>query len=719
MATAQGISGGYADEMVGGMQAGFDKLTGSQEPYGDLYEKRRDERRALYKRAEDAHPAPYATSEFGGALVQGLKTPMIKAAKGAAAGVRYGLPMLQAGIQGAFQGAGYSEAKDASGVAKDAAISGVLNAGTAGALQAGGEGAVALGRKMGVDKAYDYVKTKMKQGGKKALSLFGGVSEQNIDRYRARPDQINAIGEEGIEGVKKGLDEDIDKFGKLRTTAEEERIAANEARKNALADKRQASIELQASRQATREADSLQSSRYREEVGKLKDSSAPSGAAENIMEAAELEKKTLGELSRQVDDALARDPRNFSKNDLLGLIRKVGRSVGVGEDRIVIGEQSTAAISKLKSMYDRIDSLPDNLTPKELREIMKEISPDINWHYGAGEFNEVEDRLKKDVRKGISTVLKGNTEYEKYMERMSDLSNNLEDLSKVFGSKEKALAAVDAITKGKSPRATVARETLERYAKATGRLDLIQEIDKAAEARALAARAGKEDLSEQLVPKEFAASRGAREAQGKAEQELMAREAAIAAREQELALKEAAQSDLVQQHAPISGLSTARSQPVIKNMMGNNPDVDDRKALEALQGMTGNNYLEKAQDLSTYNAFDRSVANGARRTLGGAAVGGLVNVVGQSLGSDDEINPMSVGQAMVTGGSAGFVADRYGPAMTKAILDSARRGTLGAAGARITRIIEQSAQRGPDALRATTFLILKQFPTLKDELESQ
>ena len=118
---AQGATFGFADEISGALESAFTRKT---------YTQARDEARSRNKAAEEAHPWGYGLGSILGTGATGLATGGLAA--GAAKLGTAGVAALAAG-EGALQGVGASDAEDAGGVLKDAAVSGVVG----GAMGAG------------------------------------------------------------------------------------------------------------------------------------------------------------------------------------------------------------------------------------------------------------------------------------------------------------------------------------------------------------------------------------------------------------------------------------------------------------------------------------------------------------------------------------------------------------------------------------------------------
>jgi hypothetical protein len=120
----QGISGGFADELAGGIGGAIDYVQGEGD-LKSLYEKNRDEQRAKNEQSKKDWPKTYGATQIGASVVPTVLT----------AGTS--IPAMAA--SGAAQGLGYSEADLTKGeigqAAKDTAIGGVIGGGAGAVVQ--------------------------------------------------------------------------------------------------------------------------------------------------------------------------------------------------------------------------------------------------------------------------------------------------------------------------------------------------------------------------------------------------------------------------------------------------------------------------------------------------------------------------------------------------------------------------------------------------------
>lgn len=471
-------------------------------------------------------------------------------------------------------------------------------------------GATPLGKELfGLAKKVSGNATELKKAAvSKIGKVFSGVNEDDILHYIDNNDRANATfkeyselgGGNAIEGLKNEID---DVVGGI--TEKVEIARANEFKlKNEL------------------------DQAYNIEKQRLLQTRPPENLAKDIMGALENEKSVLGSLSAQADDALERSGLTFQKQDMLGLLDKIGKSIGVGRGKAkaLISDEAVAAVNKLKAQRDRIaESLPEQITASELRAILQDVRKDIKWNQAAGEFNDTLNKARTEFQKGISEVLKDQVpEYKFYMKRMSGLSQTLEKMSKAFGEEGKAVGALNSIL---SPKGTVNAKLLQEFDALTGQ-NFTGQLKEFIDAKAKLDLAKVKDIRGDLLPelkKQYDLTAG------------------------ELESWKAWQDELKR-------LGPNQTQNLLRNQGFKNPSIENRKALEFLSQMTGKDYLEIIKDVNVVNQFSKEYTSGSRRTLLGSVIG---SVAGGPFGT-------------AIGGAAGASADVYGGRILKAMIDASK-----------------------------------------------
>ncbi len=151
----QGGTLGFADEIAGAGEAGADALTGDVGSLEDLmkkYRQHRDESRANFKAASDAHPVTTAAGNLAGGILPALALAYPTGGGSLVAEAGLGAKLLQGAktgaALGAVTGAGDSEADvtkgDVGGLAQDVAIGGGVGGALGGGLTAAGHGVGSL-----------------------------------------------------------------------------------------------------------------------------------------------------------------------------------------------------------------------------------------------------------------------------------------------------------------------------------------------------------------------------------------------------------------------------------------------------------------------------------------------------------------------------------------------------------------------------------------------
>lgn len=128
----QGVTFGFADELTGALESLFTDKTYSQS---------RDESRANYRAAKEANPGTYLAGELGGGLAT-MAIPGGAIARGAGAAAKAGgfaANAVRGAGAGILSGIGQSEAEDLEGIAKDAAVSGLVGGAVGGVAGTVGE----------------------------------------------------------------------------------------------------------------------------------------------------------------------------------------------------------------------------------------------------------------------------------------------------------------------------------------------------------------------------------------------------------------------------------------------------------------------------------------------------------------------------------------------------------------------------------------------------
>lgn len=366
---------------------------------------------------------------------------------------------------------------------------------------------------------------------------------------------------------------------------------------------------------------------------------ALSGHATSLGEARELgvildqEKQVLGEMSKSADKALDESGAEFKKRDLLSLLDQIGAKQG--DD--LISESAQNAVNKFHGTRQRIeDAAPDVIDAKKLRNYLRQIREDIDFEHTSGQFDERLNRMRKEFAAAMSGALKDQSpEYAQYMAEMAKRSQSLEGMSNYFGKPERAIASFERVRKGAGPTSQVPEDVLRQHAEVTGNKDLVAKLDSWKRDRELMGRMKNEDLRGELYPAES----------------------------QSLSAAQADEAAAKASFDKVGRLTQPRTQSVVENQgrLGEMPNVEDKRALQALSAETGADYLTSAKDRGVLRRLGSDRTRGARMAVSGAAAG---SAVAHGIGA-----PIELGAA--AGSGAGLALDKYSGQLTRKAIDSA------------------------------------------------
>lgn len=373
--------------------------------------------------------------------------------------------------------------------------------------------------------------------------------------------------------------------------------------------------------------DNLYSAKQKDLIG----ATTPLTKAKEMSAALNAEKKVLGKMSEEADKALDNSGVVFRKQHLLQAIDKIGKGAGDA-----VGDEAYSALSKLQATRDRIaEQLPENIPASRLRAVLQQVRKDINFDQASGEFNDALNGMRKEFTSQMSGALKTAVpEYAQAMEQMAPRAENLQRMSQFFGDESSALSSLEMLRKG-GAKAQLVEDALAQHATITGDQSLAQQLANLRQSHAILERmkAG-EDLRPELFPKEWSRLQ---EAQAEAE---MAK--AI--------------------HDPIGRISPNRTQSVIKNQGGQNANVVDARALEKLGQAEGKNFSQMIDDKNVFDSFKKGQTSGSRMAVIGGTAGGALGF--------KVAGPQGAAVGASLGSSAGGLLDKYGPALTKKIIDT-------------------------------------------------
>lgn len=210
-------------------------------------------------------------------------------------------------------------------------------------------------------------------------------------------------------------------------------------------------------------------------------------AAQRLGDSIDEAKRVVGDFGAEARQLLDETPafkNGFRVSQFDELLSRAVDDVGEG-----IGESSVAAINRIEGYRKRIldwaelrvddamvregmtaRDLAQNvdITPSEMKNILREIDDDITWDFRATDFNKAFDRQMKAVRKELSDVLKKEVDgYADIMDQMSPYLQGLQNLGKHFKGDSADISKFKNLYKGDNTDLAV-REAVESWAELTG-----------------------------------------------------------------------------------------------------------------------------------------------------------------------------------------------------------------------------------------------------------
>jgi len=619
-------------------------------------------------------------------------------------------PLMGAAVTGPFVPKGYKEMKGLTG-------SGARIAGTIGGIAADSAlrgrdteeviGDVKLGG--GIQAGLELIP----KLGKPVARIFGGVNKSNVEKYVANPERIR--GAKTLEDIKDMADTEI---GKIKIVGEE----LSTAKVGAVVQKDKLESALKTAFSNTRERIAGKTAEAKTTLkraweARVEGLRAQSGVslemADDLLGRINAEKAVLGALSEQAEDALVKTGGEVDKQHLLELVDKIGGGLGVGKNKALIGDEAKAAAQSLFETRQRIaEALPDRVPYEDIRGIMRQLRADISNSGGfngkAGTFNSTLNGMKKELTSNLSDFLKKESgEYANTMGQMAPRANVLTEVSKNFGDQKQALASMQTIVNGNTPRAKYLRDLLNRFADETGNTDLIDGLRSLEDARGvLNSPSAQRNLMESMP--EFRDVQRAEDALGKfnPKRTAAATDLMVGASPQNAAINslDGQIASTMDANKRFAGWSPQSSQSRLTSAMSGR-SIENRRAVEELTARTGVNFTEMLDDRRVADAFEKGFTHGSRNVNLWSIIGSLLG--GKAL--SEEGKPI----AQLLGVSFGAHIDSAGPKMTKAALD----GFISVKNSRWGPLLEQASDSGMAAM-AATHLQLQQDPQYKSMIEN-
>lgn len=373
---------------------------------------------------------------------------------------------------------------------------------------------------------------------------------------------------------------------------------------------------------------------YKFALQDLRKETAPEDLSNQIFTDSAALKANIGDLSQQVDQKLADSGKEFYIGDLADEVGKLKDELRVSPDSgAPVGKESAAAFDELSKFQDSLQGLPKMLPAEEFRTLVRQVNENAGWGYAPGEFNSKADKIYKKIGNILNDSMKKVVpEVEPYLNEMKAKIEALKPINEHFSdpirSQQNLTNLLNSTAKSK-----ILRQSLEDFQNATGG-NYISQLDKLKNAKDLLARSAVQDVSPELVP-------------GLSERHQMATKAYEDAKSQ--------YGDTIRRLGP------NRTQSVVSRQGFKSASIEDKRALENLGSMTGEDFTQKIQDRHILDSFTKSSTNGSRKSTPGALLGGsLGGLLGGPAG-------YAVGTAI--GGAAGMGLDVYSGKLLKTFLD--------------------------------------------------
>lgn len=693
----EGITLGASEPVIGGInafisnaiEAGFDaetigefaKKAVSGEAIKQEYQKDIARRKAL----EAALPEVALPAEIAGGVLSGLATGgAATAARGAQAAKVLTAPVKAVeALAGAAAAKvptaiGQAVARGAVGSGAGEAIKGAIQVPTGaatpeefdvlGAAKFGGGVSGALGAAAGAIRAAPVV-------GKRLLQAFGGVSDEAIDAYLKDPGAF--IRAKSPEQIKAAMDEFS---GKIRESIETGKIDVDQAQR--------AVIEA---REALRDEVSKRSDEFKmakfDAKALMRDAQAKFDDAKKVLKADTEAALTTGKraLRDETVDAVAALKEKVKQQSAQSykILESSGRSIQVKpaldaarealEGLKVQGKPPTTGASAkayaiIQGYVDDLKRYKNILSASDAKKKIQQLDQDWSAAIDAGEFTSDAQQALRAIRRGFDEQLKDIDAYANVMQGLSRDTDLLGRANLKFGNLERAGAKVARID---LPERDMDRALLVELAGATGR-KLDQSLIKIQEAAGKLTPAALEAQVAQLP--EASAARAAEVAEARLRmpggeapfmrgvEETSPQAMALQKAQQEMAVRQQRLEGVRQTLKEIGPYGQPLSNISAIQTAVNQKNPEYLTILKKLSELSDQDFVKMIDDLRIAQDFQKEFRIGSRNVnlwaLGaGAAAYGVTGDIGSSL--------VIAGM----GGGFGSLVDRFGPRMTKRILD--------------------------------------------------
>lgn len=472
--------------------------------------------------------------------------------------------------------------------------------------------------------------------GVKALSNMGGVSPENIKEYVNFSDRINSA--KSVDQLKDISDAFV---GKLADDVQSKALTADQAHealkgfqsdlkdgyRSAGYDARDAVTSAQQSLKDAHNTRIQQlSGDIYDSVNRLKsDVQTGSQKALDILDSSDATRNS----STGVNPFVDLSPVHSKIDSTISQLRKAGT------------DESLAVADKLQTYKTRLEGMAaeDGTIPAtDAKKLIQGIDSTTKYSPMAGAFDDVKNGAFKGIRSALDESTKAAV--PAYAEAMKPVAKDADLLSRIsgFGDKQTGAGLLGRIN---APTQLESRAALQELGQKYG-VDYLS----AAQPR---------NLPEQQILNKAQAAQDALRGDRVAEK----MDQSVASSRQKEAL-DSAQSQLgaaKERLAPFKSLApnaagqTTAQQKLLQLGKGKNIELDGM--FHELGKLTDTDFVQAMKDNRVKAAFEKGATNGSRNTAMGAMIGYAVDGVGGG----------------AVGASAGRIADQWGPAITKRVLD--------------------------------------------------
>lgn len=488
------------------------------------------------------------------------------------------------------------------------------------------------------DKATEAAGAASRWAGVKALSNMGGVSPENIKEYLNFSDRINSA--KSVDQLKEVSDGFV---GKLADDVQSKALTADQAHealkgfqsdlkdgyRSAGYDARDAVTSAQQSLKDAHNAriQNLSSDVY-DSVNKLKsDVQSGSQKALDILDSSDATRNS----SKGVNPFVDLGPVHSRIDSTIAQLQKAGT------------DESLAVADKLRAYKTRLEGMAaaDGTIPAtDAKKLIQGIDTTTKYSPMAGAFDDVKNGAFKGVRSALDESTKAAV--PAYAEAMKPVARDADLLNRVsgFGDKQTGAGILGRIN---APTQLENRAALQELGNKYG-ADFVS-------------AAHPKNLPEQQILNKAQSAQDALRGDRVAEK----MDQAVSGSRQKAAL-DSAQSQLgaaqdrlapFKSIAPNAAGQTTAQQKLMQLGQGKNIELTDM--FQKLGKMTDTDFVQAMKDNQVKAAFEKGATNGSRNTAIGAMIGYAADGVGGG----------------AVGASAGRIADQWGPAITKRILDGA------------------------------------------------